>query len=110
MDFSNMCPPVYIFGGIILPLLVALTVIVIMKYKRNSSDKKNFLSTLLFYLLLALLFYFLINWLCENKYSMTANFVAFLPFLAYIYVGYMFVNSEDCMSSITTMFKQCLKI
>lgn len=54
--------------------------------------------------------YFLINWLCEKRYIMTANLVAFLPFLAYIYTGFMFVKSSDCMDAVNGIFSECLKI
>lgn len=105
-----MCSPVYIFAGVILPLIIGLIVIVVFKFKNKSDDKKEFLNNLLFYLLLVILGYFLINWLCEKRYNMTANLVAFLPFLAYIYTGYMFVKSSECNDAVNGIFSECLKI
>jgi hypothetical protein len=110
MQCSTFCPPVYVMGGVVLPLIIGLFVIVILKFKNNSDDKKQFLNNLLFYLLLLMFAYFLINWLCENRYDTTARAVAFLPFLAYIYTGYMFVNSSDCTDGINIVFKECLKL
>jgi hypothetical protein len=110
MKCTLMCPQVYIFGGVILPLIIGLIVIVLLKYKNNASDKQDFLNNLLFYLLLALLAYFLINWLCEKEYNSTATVVSFLPFLAYIYTGYMFVKSDDCMNAVNSLFTDCLKL
>lgn len=105
-----MCSPVYIFAGVILPLIIGLLVIVILKFKNKADDTKEFLNNLLFYLLLIFMGYFLINWLCEKRYNMTANLVAFLPFLAYIYTGYMFVKSSSCMDAVNGIFSECLKI
>lgn len=105
-----MCSPVYIFAGVILPLIIGLLVIVVLKFKNKADDKKEFLNNLLFYLLLIIMGYFLINWLCEKRYNMTANLVAFLPFLAYIYTGFMFVKSSDCMDAVNGIFSECLKI
>jgi hypothetical protein len=105
-----MCAPVYIFLGVVLPLIIALSVIVILKFKNKAADKKDFLNSLLFYLLLISLGYFMINWLCEKKYMMTANLVSFLPFIAYIYSGYMFIKSPDCMKSLNGVFNECLKM
>lgn len=110
MYCSNICTPVYVMAGVVLPLIIALVIIVILKFKNDSPDKKKFLSNLLFYLLLLILAYFLINWLCETRYETTANVVAFLPFLAYIYTGYMFVNSSDCMDAVNGVFAECLKV
>ncbi len=110
MQCQQICAPVYVLGGVILPLIIALIVIVALKYKNNASDKQQFLNNLLFYLLLALLAYFLINWLCEKRYTSTANLVAFLPFLAYIYTGYMFVKSDDCMNTVNSLFTNCLQV
>ncbi len=110
MQCSTICPPVYVMGGVVLPLIIGLIVVVIFKFKNNSSDKNIFLNNLLFCLLLLLVAYFLINWLCEKRYDTTANAVAFLPFLAYIYTGYMFVNSSDCNDGINMVFKECLKL
>ena len=109
MYCTEYCSSVYIFGGIILPLLIALLVIVVLKYKNNASDKKEFMGSLLFYLLLTLILYFLLNWLCENRYMTTANIIAFLPIILYAYTGYMFVNSTDCMNGIKTIYNSCLK-
>jgi ABC-type transport system involved in cytochrome c biogenesis permease subunit len=109
MECSNICPPVYIFAGVVLPLIIGLLVIVILKFKSKASDKKVFLNNLLFYLLLIILAYFLLNWLCENRYFATSNLIAFLPFLAYIYTGYMFVKSPDCMKAVNSIFSKCLK-
>jgi hypothetical protein len=97
-------------AGVVLPLIIALVIIVALKFKNNSDDKKLFLSNLLFYLLLLILAYFFINWLCEKRYETTANVVAFLPFLAYIYTGYMFVHSNDCMDAVNAVFTDCLKV
>ena len=110
MECSNICIPVYIFAGVILPLIIGLIVIVVLKFKNKADDKKDFLNNLLFYLLLIIMGYFLINWLCEKRYNMTANLVAYLPFLAYIYTGYMFVKSSDCMDAVNGIFSECLKI
>jgi hypothetical protein len=110
MNCSNICPPVYIFAGVVLPLIIGLLVIVILKFKTKATDKKVFLNNLLFYLLLIIMSYFLINWLCENRYNTTANVIAFLPFVGYIYTGYMFVKSSDCMDAVNAIFSECLKI
>ena len=110
MECSNICTPVYIFAGVILTIIIGLIVIVLLKFKNKADDKKDFLNNLLFYLLLIIMGYFLINWLCEKRYNMTANLVAYLPFLAYIYTGYMFVKSSDCMDAVNGIFSECLKI
>lgn len=110
MNCSNICSPIYILGGVVLPLLMGLLVIVILKYKNKADDRNRFLNNFLSYLLLLVVAYFLINWLCENKYILTANLIAFLPFLGYIYTGYMFVNSSDCMDVVNGIFNKCLKI
>lgn len=36
-----MCSPVYIFAGVILPLIIGLLVIVVLKFKNKADDKKN---------------------------------------------------------------------
>ena len=110
MYCSNICTPVYVMAGVVLPLIIALVIIVIFKFKNNADDKNKFLSNLLFYLLLLIVAYFLLNWLCEKGYESTTQLLVFLPFLAYIYTGYMFVHSDNCMNAVNSVFSECLKV
>jgi apolipoprotein N-acyltransferase len=91
------------------PLLITMIIIVLLKFRRNVDDKKKFFTTLLVFSLIFLIFYLLLNWLCEKEMYVISWVVALLPIVAYMYTGYMFINSEDCMKGINLVINSCLK-
>ena len=109
MYCTEVCAPTHVYLGMVFPLLIALLVIVIMKYKNSSNDKGYFFKMFFGYALGVLIAYYLLNWLCETEYNKTAWLIAVLPIVAYAYTGYMFVNNSDCMNSVNGLINYCLK-
>jgi hypothetical protein len=109
MFCSSLCSSTYVFIGMIVPLLVLMITIVLLKFRRNADDKKKFFTILLIYSLVFLIFYLLLNWLCDKEIHILAWIISLLPIIAYMYTGYMFINSDDCMRGINLVINSCLK-
>lgn len=101
-------PQNYLYLGITSPLILALFVITIIKLMKNSNQRGLFVKLFLVMVLVVVLYNWLIKFVC-NKNMLTVGWVlALLPLLSVVFVGYYYVEHEQCLNGVHSMFSECM--
>ena len=88
---NEKCVQPYVFGLLVLPMLVTPLVASITAYTKNRSEAgKSFLIAFVGSLVALLLIWYLLKWLCNNNHCAIAWLVAILPLVLPVMYGYYF--------------------
>jgi len=101
-------PQNYLYLGISSPLILALFVVTLMKLMKNSERRGLFVKLFLLAVLVVVVYNWLIKWVVTKNHQTTAWALAVLPLLSIVFIGYYYVEHEQCLSSVHSIFSECL--
>lgn len=101
-------PQNYLYLGISSPLVLALFVVTLLKLLKNSGQRGLFVKLFLLTVLVVVLYNWLIKWTVSKNYQTVGWVLATLPLLSIVFMAYYYVEHEQCLGSLHSVFSECL--
>jgi hypothetical protein len=101
-------PQNYLYLGISSPLVLALFVVTLIKLMKNSGQRGLFVKLFLLVVLVVVLYNWLIKWVVSKNYLTTGWVLATIPLLSIVFMAYYYVEHEQCLGSLHSVFSECL--
>jgi hypothetical protein len=101
-------PQNYLYLGISSPLVLALFVVALIKLAKNSNQRGLLVKIFLLTVLVVVLYNWLIKWIVSKNYNTIGWVLATLPLLSIVFMAYYYVEHEQCLGSVHSVFSECL--
>jgi len=98
----------YLNLGVVAPILLGLLVITIMKLTKKSNRSGLFVKLFLIVAIVVYLYNWLIKWVASKGYNMAAWVLAVLPLLSVVFIAYYYIEHEQCLNGVHSIFSECL--
>ena len=101
-------PQNYLYLGISSPLIIGLFVITLMKLMKKSASTGFMVKLFLVSVLLVVVYNWIIKWVVGKDHQSIGWVLALLPLVTVAFMGYYYVEHEKCLSSMHSIFSECI--